>query len=129
MILSFNACKTVYFNSDWEETTKDKQVYYRPNPKQIDGLWLIKDYYKNGVLQFEGSTKDIELELWEGDLTWYKPNGKIEDKVRYKNGIVIGHYIILEGSVSGSSQGDEGSELYYLDYTKKRKKPANAVTE
>ena len=48
---------TIYYNQDWDETTRLNASFYRPMPLKKDGdKELIKDYYMNGTLQFE-STK------------------------------------------------------------------------
>lgn len=82
----------VYFNEDWEVVKKEKEAtYYRETQKQ-GKLTLIKDYYINGVLQFEGLASDTtpKNEVFEGKATWYYPNGKIESFSHYKNGMKVG---------------------------------------
>ena len=45
---------TLYFNKKWELTTKKKHKFYRVTVFE-DSLYVIKDYYANGQLQFEGT--------------------------------------------------------------------------
>ena len=118
IILSFNSYaqkKNVYYDKDWKVCNKENAAFYRTPPKKNGDLWLIKDYYINGKLQFEGKTKNIAQELWEGDLTWYLPNGKILDKVRYKNGIKIGVFTTYEGVTATQEEGYEEKDLYFYD--------------
>lgn len=64
------AQERIYFDENWEATTKDHMVYYRETSKQ-GNLILLKDYYKNGTLQFEGLASDVtpNHEVYEGKVT------------------------------------------------------------
>ena len=113
---------TTYYNEQWKITTKDQAAYYRPSPQKENELWLIKDYYITGELQFEGHSKAKDKELWDGDITWYFPNGRIEDKYRYKNGKLIGVYEpkVAEGVKDGAKEAAKDgtiaeSEKGYLE--------------
>lgn len=81
----------IYFDENFEVTTKAKMVYYRETSK--DGnLIKIKDFYKNGKLQFEGLAHDStpNEEIFEGEVKWYYPDGKIESIKNYYNGKEVG---------------------------------------
>ena len=89
---SVTAQETIWFDSNWNLTTKDKAEYYRPTPKKVtNGFWLI-DYYMNGKKQMEGfSTSNVPLkEFFEGQVLYYHPNGKLFHKANYKNGELQG---------------------------------------
>jgi len=81
----------IYFDEDWQITTKDKMVYYR-EVSQKDKLIHIKDFYKNGVLQMEGDALDASpnSEIFDGKVTWYYPSGKPQTITEYRNGETIG---------------------------------------
>ena len=39
---------TIYFDKNWEVTTKDNHSFYRPLPlKKLGNLFLLRDFYKN----------------------------------------------------------------------------------
>jgi len=117
--------KNIYYTKDWKVTTKDNAKFYRPSPKKMDNLWLVNDYYINGALQFKGLTKNVEKELWEGDVTWYLPNGKIETKARYKNGNLLGVFTTYEGASGNPKDGYDEKDLYFYD---NQVKPVDATS-
>ena len=51
---SVTAQETIWFDANWNITTKDKAEYYRPTPKKVDKGFLLVDYYMNGKKQMEG---------------------------------------------------------------------------
>ena len=81
----------LYFDADWEPTTKDKMEYYRETSKS-GNLTHIKDFYKNGTLQMEGEASDPtpNSEVFEGKVTYYYPSGKKQTETEFKNGQPIG---------------------------------------
>ena len=81
----------LYFDADWEPTTKDKMEYYRETSKN-GNLTHIKDFYKNGTLQMEGDASDPtpNSEIFEGKLTYYFPSGKKQTESEFKNGLPTG---------------------------------------
>lgn len=80
-----------YFDENWDVTTKEKMEFYRESTKQ-GTLTLVKDFYKNGTLQMEGLVSDTTpgAEVYEGKITWYYPDGKIQSTSNYKKGILNG---------------------------------------
>lgn len=91
-LLSLSAQETTWFDSNWEETTKEKASYYRPSPKRLkNGFWVI-DYYVNGDIQKEGFGNSFikNNEGFEGLVVVYHPNGKPSSKASYKRGQLHG---------------------------------------
>jgi antitoxin component YwqK of YwqJK toxin-antitoxin module len=111
----------IYYNKDWEVTTKDKASFYRLMPlKQIGELVLLQDFYSNGTPQFEGYVLKSNEDAYVGDVVWYDekgndsnfrqyrndtknltlsyyhPNGKIRKRVQYKNGVKDGETEIFD---------------------------------
>ncbi len=119
--------ENVYYNKDGKVTIKDNASFYRVKPIKKGNLWLIKEYYINGTIQFKGTVKNIEDESWHGDLTWYYLNGRIKSKERYKDGIYIGSFVAFESSDSSQEKGFEEKDLYFYDET--TAKPDVAVSE
>ncbi|MDY0780707.1 hypothetical protein [Tenacibaculum sp. IB213877] len=83
---------TVWFDANWQITTKNNGEYYRPKPKKVENGYWIVDYYKDGQIQMEGlSTTNTPLEEeFEGLISYYHPNGKPYHKANYKNGKLDG---------------------------------------
>jgi len=89
---AINAQETIWFDTNWQETTKENHEYYRPTPKKIkNGFWLV-DYHKNGKVQMEGfSTKKTpNQEVFDGLVMYYHANGNIFHKANYVNGKLDG---------------------------------------
>lgn len=115
------AQERIYFDENWEATTKDHMVYYRETSKQ-GNLILLKDYYKNGTLQFEGLASDVtpNHEVYEGKVTWYFPDGKPEKIAEYVKGVPIGvskmfdvHGRIVEDSIYNKEGRYDGTSYLY----------------
>jgi len=88
----FHAQKIIYFDSEGNEIkNKKKASYYREVAKQGE-LYLIKYYYINGALQMEGTAVDDtpNQEVFEGKVTWYLPDGKVDMVSNFKNGNLLG---------------------------------------
>lgn len=78
---------TIYFDRNWDKTSKDQALFYRPLPIVKEGnLFLLQDYYMSGKLQFKGRCKDVELQEYEGEVIWYFENGAVSEVSIYKNG-------------------------------------------
>lgn len=66
----------IYFDKDWQKTTKENQVYYRRMPlKKVGELLFLVDYYRNGKLQFQGYIYPNDEHKYVGDAYWYDENG------------------------------------------------------
>ncbi|WP_159090692.1 toxin-antitoxin system YwqK family antitoxin [Aquimarina aquimarini] len=87
---------TIFYNKKWKETTKDQADFYRPLPLQQKGEnSLIKDYYIDGSLQFEGWSKTSDLDdSYVGKVVWFYSNGNKKSEVTYENGKRNGAEII-----------------------------------
>ncbi len=83
---------TLYYNGDWDEVSKEYAKYYRPLPLNRSGKnWVIKDYYINGNLQFEGFTKEVGEDVLVGEAIWYDIAGKVESSNVYESESIIYH--------------------------------------
>ena len=85
---SMCAQETVWFDSNWKVSIKEKAAYYRPSPKIKDkGYWIV-DYYVSGKKQMEGfSTVSIpNKEMFQGKVKFFHENGKVYQNVHYFEG-------------------------------------------
>lgn len=100
--------ETVWFDSNWNITTEDSATYYRPSPeKKSNGYWLV-DYYTSGVVQMEGLSKELDKEVFEGEIKWYFENGKVHQTIYYSAGVLNGSRKIYYKS------GKLKNERYYV---------------
>ncbi|MBJ2174724.1 hypothetical protein JBL43_10785 [Aureibaculum sp. A20] len=87
---------TIYYDQDWDETTKTNAHFYRPMPLEQDGnRTLFKDYYIDGTLQFEAWQKKLDTTetsflgsnkyYYDGKVVWYYANGNKRTVMHYKN--------------------------------------------
>ncbi|WP_144062622.1 toxin-antitoxin system YwqK family antitoxin [Sphingobacterium paucimobilis] len=92
----------LYFDEDWQKTTKDKHVYYRPLPLKKEGeLLLLRDYYKGGQLQMQGYLIADNPEIYVGDAYWYDEKGFDTSFSQYKNNSTVKqlNYYYPDGSL------------------------------
>lgn len=87
---SFAQNDTIWFDNNWNETTKSKASFYRCEcSKTDDGYWYI-DYYISGTKQMEGLSLDKNKEVYDGEVKWYFENGTTFQIVNYKKGVLDG---------------------------------------
>jgi len=100
---------TIWFDANWNKSTKVQSSYFRPAPAKKDNGYLLVDYYLSGSKQMEAFSHTLEEEKFEGEVIWYYENGKIMQTVNYKNNIPNG--LRKNYHESGSLK----SEYSYLD--------------
>ncbi|KIO77878.1 hypothetical protein TH53_07050 [Pedobacter lusitanus] len=87
---AFAQVKTQYFDENWKPVIQEDMVYYRPEPKAVNGKYLFKDYYKSGKLQFEGFSLSKTEEKFDGEVKYFAENGKISGTSEFRNGVLDG---------------------------------------
>ncbi len=86
--LSFTAQETIWFDSNWNVSIKEKATYYRPIPQKKDnGFWIV-DYYISGKKQMEGFSTSSEpnKEVYQGIVNYFYETGKTFQIVNYVKG-------------------------------------------
>ncbi len=89
---SISAQESMWFDSNWNSTTKEKATYYRPTPKvQKNGFWIV-DYYIDGTKQMEGFSlnDNPNNEKFHGLVKYYFENGVLFQEINYKEGKIDG---------------------------------------
>lgn len=107
------------YNANWVEIkcSQDFQ-YYRIIPKNKDnnGLYPVKDYYKNNILQMEGTYSDAFYRRKTGEFKYYYENGKISAIENWKNNKIFGDfkkwYPNGQLKFEGKYDKPEGTEIY-----------------
>lgn len=99
LILVFNlsfsqTAKSVktFLDSTWNETTEANHKYYRiiSDYYVIKNEYHVRDYYKSGVLQMSGTTKDKDYLKKNGRFLYYYENGNSQSLVTFENDIPTG---------------------------------------
>jgi antitoxin component YwqK of YwqJK toxin-antitoxin module len=90
------AQKISYFDKDWQPTTRENAVYYRPQPEKQANGYLIKDYYIAGQLQMQGLSQSDTDDVFDGLVTWHYPNGTPSQTAIYKEGAANGDFITYD---------------------------------
>ncbi|WP_284652243.1 toxin-antitoxin system YwqK family antitoxin [Flavobacterium terrisoli] len=103
----------VYFDKDWKPSSKENALYYRIVKKEID-LYLIKDYFIDGKIQFEGYSKvAVDPLVHEGVAQWYYHNGAVERRAEFKNNNPNGRMVTYYSD--GKLQSEVGYNNGILD--------------
>ena len=92
LTVSVSAQETVWFDSNWNPTEKEKATYYRPMPKvKNNGYWIV-DYYMNGTKQMEGFSfsKVVNKEKFDGLVKYYFANGVLYQEINFEEGEIEG---------------------------------------
>ncbi|MBB6271690.1 antitoxin component YwqK of YwqJK toxin-antitoxin module [Pedobacter cryoconitis] len=118
---TFAQVKTQYFDEDWNPVAKEDMVYYRPEPKAVNGKYLFKDYYKSGKLQFEGLSLSKTEEKFDGEVKYFGENGKISGTSIFKNGVLNGSAktYFEDGRLRQDALMNDGEEQTATVYTYK----------
>lgn len=78
-----------YFDADWKKTTIENHVYYRVVTELLaNELYDVKNYYKSGALQMEGSSLSKQNLIKKGDFIYYYENGNKKRTEHYKKRII-----------------------------------------
>ena len=100
---------TIWFNSNWQETTKKDASFFRPKVnKKNNGYWIV-DYYLAGSKQMEGLSTKKNEEVFDGTVTWFYENGKQHQVVNYKQGTLEGNRKVFYET------GELMTEAQYID--------------
>jgi antitoxin component YwqK of YwqJK toxin-antitoxin module len=77
--------KTIYLDSTWNETASENYKYFRIIKDYYSDkeLYVIKDYYKSGVLQMEGTSMTKDANSKEGGFIFYYENGNKKAVTNY----------------------------------------------
>ena len=70
--------KTIYLDSLWQKTTQENHQYYRIIKgyySEKQDTYQIQDYYKSGVLEKEGMSRNKEGDSKEGEFIFYYESG------------------------------------------------------
>jgi antitoxin component YwqK of YwqJK toxin-antitoxin module len=117
-IISFSQAplsKKIYLDSLRNETTEENHHYYRIVKEYYSQKenYTFFEYYKSGILQMEGNSKNREYLKADGQFVYYFENGKKEKVMRYENSKPIGK------EFNWYENGSIKSEIEHLKKNKK----------
>ena len=89
-----NFDKKIYLDSTFVETTSVDYKYFRiiENYFKTKEKYIIKDYFKSGILQMNGLYIDKEGLVKDGEFSYFHENGNKKSKVSYAKNKIIGKY-------------------------------------
>lgn len=101
---NINFCQngdTLYFDKLWHPCAKVDSKYYRLI-EQVDGLYKIRDFFNNGVLQMEAGATSINPEILDGKCSYYYENGNVKATGTYIAGKETGvwYYYNKKGNLT-----------------------------
>lgn len=113
---------SIWFDANWQKTTKDKAVYFRKAPKKKSNGYWFEDYYISGKKQMEGMSLKKDTEFYDGLVVWYYENGNVFQKVNYIKGYISGERLVYfkNGKLKAKLNYERGrkngsSKEYYKD--------------
>lgn len=126
----------IYFDAEWNLTTKDKMVFYRDVSKE-NGLFHIKDFFKSGKLQMEGNSLNDgrDGEIYEGKVIWYSENGKVIKTAEFSKGKQIGKEIEYDekqriiSDLNYNNEGYSGKKYEFKDSPERSRLNVNSIWE
>jgi membrane associated rhomboid family serine protease/antitoxin component YwqK of YwqJK toxin-antitoxin module len=82
---------TVYYDSNWRETTEIHAAYFRTGYRDSLQRWQgkVRDYYRDGKIQMKGTYKDG---MNDGVFLYYSHEGKYESAGRYDEENPVGKW-------------------------------------
>jgi antitoxin component YwqK of YwqJK toxin-antitoxin module len=87
-----SAQETIWFDSNWTPTGKEKAIYYRPTPKSQKKGFLIIDYYMSGTRKREGFSLNTATnkEKYDGVVRYYFADEALSQEIKFSNGKMEG---------------------------------------
>jgi TonB family protein len=106
---------TMYFDRNWEQTSKDESYYYRIISVDPSGefRFYVEDYYPDGQIQMTGTYKSIRPDNKDGVFIYYYEDGNIQMKCEYQDNQLNG--ILEEWYASGQKESYQEFSRGFLD--------------
>lgn len=111
---------TTWYDFFWDECTKNKAFFFRPEPVKQGDLYYVTDYYLDGTKQFEGYFVSAKAEVPKGEVIWYYPSGDTSTISNFENSSAEGWHKDFYGEnklarkmMMGNNARNGLCELYY----------------
>lgn len=140
--LSFSQQKfdTIYMDSTWKKSSKENAMYYRIINQLENKSYEVKDHWITGELQMTGTLSELYPETNEGLFVYYHKNGKLRQKINYKNNDITGaieiydefgrfdfEYVWDHDSLDNAKDLEKAKHDFYLFTSKKLRYPKYAI--
>ncbi|MCC6938486.1 MAG: energy transducer TonB [Flavobacteriales bacterium] len=79
-----------YLSDVLSPVVKKKATFYREVTGKEGDLFMAKTYSMDGKVKVEGSYTDAQLTIPHGSFVFYHPNGRLESRGEYVNGLKTG---------------------------------------
>ncbi|MBL0128963.1 MAG: energy transducer TonB [Flavobacteriales bacterium] len=79
-----------YLSDVLSPAVKKKATFYREVTGKEGELFMAKTYSMDGKVKAEGSYSDAQLTIQQGSFVFYHPNGRVESRGEYVNGLKTG---------------------------------------
>lgn len=78
----------IWLNENWNETSKEKALFYRTKAKKLSDVYEVAQFYKSGKLLLQGLSKSAKpsKEDFDGLVKVYFETGEIKEERFYLNG-------------------------------------------
>lgn len=90
LITSVHGQDTIYFDSEWKETSSDKAKFFRVDIKSDKGFERTDYFVKGNQIQMQGLFLSLNPEIKSGEFKWYHANGKLKHVGEYSDNKEIG---------------------------------------
>ncbi|HWK02025.1 MAG TPA: TonB family protein [Puia sp.] len=101
---------TLYYNSNWRDTTASQASYFRIKVRSAPG-WQVTDYFLIGKPQMTGQYSDDSFHVRQGEFVWYDSSGIVNHRCRYVNNKEDGpetyYYASGQVQMTGNNKEDE----------------------
>jgi len=99
---------TTWYDGLWKETVEADAQYFR-EAWQEDGLWMVKDYDKNGSIQMNGSYSSLDPDVRSGNFIYFHENGSKRSEGRYAKNVKVGLWFVWykDGTLSDKGTYEE----------------------
>jgi TonB family protein len=101
---------TVYYNSNWRDTSFAQASYFRIKIRSTTG-WLVSDHFMMGKTQMTGQYSDDSFHVREGEFVWYDSSGIANHRCTYVNnkedGPEVFYYDSGHVQMAGTNKDDE----------------------
>jgi TonB family protein len=84
---------TIYYNSKFKVVKNQNSASYYRKLFQYNDLWLVNDFYSNGILKMTGSFQDNKCTIRQGIFKNYYQSGQLQSVEQYINNKKNGKWI------------------------------------
>lgn len=106
---------TMYFDKEWEQTSRDNAHYYRHISIDTSGeiRFYVRDFFPDGRIQMTGTYKSIRPDNKDGHFVYWYENGNKQMECEYRENNL--HGTLREWYRSGQKESEQEFSDGYLN--------------